>query len=102
MAPIPYHSLDPTEDESRHPAVTSKERIFCVTEKEKEKDKLKKDNVMPTQAAKKSLLQSRKYICHTNNQVVAPLFKTPPTDYATLYSVLSLTQEISAVWLGPE
>ena len=38
----------------------------------------------------------------TNSEVLAPLFKTPPTDYATLYTVLMLTQGISAHVIGPE
>ena len=57
---------------------------------------------MPTWAATKSLVQSGQRVNHTNSDVVAPLFKTSPTDNATLYSVLTLTQEISAVVVGPE
>lgn len=57
---------------------------------------------MPTWAATNSLLQPMQRVDRTNSEVVAPLFKTPPTDYATLYTVLSLTQEISAVVMGPE
>ena len=57
---------------------------------------------MPTWAATKSLLQSGQRVNHTNSDVVVPLFKSSPTDYATLYSVLTLTQEISAVVVGPE
>lgn len=34
--------------------------------------------------------------------MVAPLFKTPPTDLATLYTALKLTQNISAIVVGPD
>ena len=33
---------------------------------------------------------------------MAPLFRQAPTDYATLYTVLELTQNISAVVMGPD
>jgi hypothetical protein len=79
-----------------------KKLILEVTQKVIKKEKLKKTDVMPTWAATKSLLQSRQHVNHTISEVVAPLFKTSPTDYATLYSVLTLTQEISAVVVGPE
>ena len=36
----------------------------------------------------------------TNCEVVAPLFRNSPHDYATLWTVLSLTQEINAQVLG--
>ena len=38
----------------------------------------------------------------TNVEVVAPLFRTSPTDYCTLYTVLCLAQDISALVVGPE
>lgn len=68
------------------------------------REKLAKEAVMPTWAATKSLLlsQSTESPCLTNSEVVAPLFKTSPTDYATLYTVLMLTQGISAFVVGPE
>ena len=34
--------------------------------------------------------------------MIAPLFKTSPTDYGTLYTVLRLTQGISATVVGPQ
>ena len=64
-----------------------------------------KTEVMPTWAATKSLLLSQKSQQNdkrTNSEVVAPLFKSSPTDYSTLYTILCLTQEISAVVVGPE
>jgi len=59
---------------------------------------------MPTWAATKSLLLSRSSQNHglTNTEVIAPLFRTSPTDYGTLYTVLMLTQGISAFVVGPE
>ena len=38
----------------------------------------------------------------TNIDMVAPLFRQPPIDHATLYTVLRLMQDISAVTVGPE
>ena len=38
----------------------------------------------------------------TNTAVVAPLFKSSPTDYGTLYTILQLTQGISAKVVGPQ
>ena len=64
-------------------------------------DKLSKEEVMPSWAGTKSLMLSQ-YQTQTNSDVVAPLFKTSPTDYATLYTVLMLTQGISAFVVGPE
>ena len=49
----------------------------------------------------RGLLQNRS-CSPDNSEVVTPLFKTSPTDYASLYSVLTLTQDISAVVVGPE
>ena len=60
---------------------------------------------MTTWSSTKSLLLSTKSdanIKKTNTEVVAPLFKTSPTDYGTLYTILSLTQGISASVVGPE
>ena len=34
--------------------------------------------------------------------MVAPLFKSSPTDYGTLYTILQLTQGISAKVVGPQ
>ena len=48
------------------------------------------------------LSQSPQNHRQTNSEVVAPLFKTSPTDYATLYTVLMLTQGISAFVVDPE
>ena len=57
---------------------------------------------MPTWAATKSLLsaQSSDKNIRTNKEVIAPLFKSSPTDYGTLYTVL--TQGISASVVGPQ
>ena len=56
---------------------------------------------MPTWSAANSLLLSQQKLTKTNSEPVAPLFRQPPTDYATLYTALMLTQEISAVVVGP-
>ena len=63
-----------------------------------------KEVVMPIWAATNSLLYSVKktQIKNTNREVIVPLFKHSPTDYATLYTVLMLTQNISAVIVGHE
>ena len=59
---------------------------------------------MPTWATTNSLLYSVKktQIKKTNSEVIVLLFKESPTDYATLYTVLVLTHDISAVVGGPE
>ena len=114
MEPTPGHDVAPSSEDvvmaylpdiapssqASEPADNTYNTILNVTQKKRKKEKLKKTYVMPTWAATKSLLQSGQRVNHTNSEVVAPLFKTPPTDYATLYSVLTLTQEISAIVVG--
>lgn len=58
-----------------------------------------KTSIMPTWAATNSLLLqvNSANVSKTHSEVVTPLFRQAPTDYATLYTVLSLTQNISAV-----
>ena len=53
--------------------------------------KLAKEKMMPTWAGTKSLLLSHSSQSHgrTNTEVLALLFKTSPTDYGTLYTVVS-------------
>ena len=65
---------------------------------------LKKSQIMPTWAATKSLLLSKTSISKlkTNSAVVAPLLKTPPTNYGTLYTGLKMAQGISAEIVGPD
>ena len=83
---------------------SSEDHILSTQQPPKKIEKLAKETVMPTWAATKSLLlsQSSNSRYQTNTDVIAPLFKTSPTDYATLYTVLMLTQGISAVVVGPE
>ena len=114
MAPTPGHDVVPSSEDvvmvsltviapnsqASEPADNTYNTILNVTQKKRKKEKLKKTYVMPTWAATKSLLQSGQRVNHTNSEVVATLFKTSPTDYATVYSVLTLTQEISAVVVG--
>ena len=59
---------------------------------------------MPTWAATHSLLLSNAHgsFTRTNTEIIAPLFKTSPTDITTLYTVLMLTQGISAVIVSSE
>ena len=78
--------------------------IISLRERIRKVEKLRKEEVMPTWAATKSLLLSQSSESHvkTNTEVIAPLFKTSPTDYTTLYTVLMLTQGISAFVVGPE
>ena len=116
MAPTLGHNVAPSSEDvvmAFHPDIASSSQvsepadntyniILNVTQKKRKKKKLKKTYVMPTWAATKSVLQSGQRVYHTNSEVVAPFFKTSPTDYATLYSVLTLTQDISAVVVGTE
>lgn len=102
------HSQDSEENLSQ--AESSKDNnqndsILSIKEQMRKSEKLAKEDVMPTWAATKSLLlsQSSKFshTC-TNTAVIAPLFKTSPTDYGTLYTALQLTQGISATVVGPQ
>ena len=59
---------------------------------------------MPTWQATRSLLMSQtesRGRC-VNTEVIAPLLRTSPTDYSTLYTVLTLTQDISSYVVGPQ
>ena len=77
--------------------------LHMSTGTEKKEDS-RSTHVMPTWSATNSLLlQLQKVkLATTNTDVVAPLFRQSPTDYATLYTVLSLTQNISAVVVGKD
>lgn len=79
--------------------------ILSVKENIRKVKKITKEEVMPTWSATKLLLlshSSQQSQSRTNTEVIAPLFKTSPTDYRTLYTVLMLTQGISALVVGPE
>ena len=78
--------------------------ILSVSVKADDKKRLVKQDVMPTWAATRSLLLSNTHesTTRTNTEVIAPLFKTSPTDITTLYTVLMLTQGFSSVVVGPE
>lgn len=82
------------------------EMILEVTERKEKKTRLRKCDVMPTWAATQHLLiknqDGYQPPTKTNVEVVAPLLRTSPTDYGTLYTVLCLAQDISAVVIGPE
>ena len=54
------------------------------------------------QLNKSLLMSSGEIISTTNVGVVAPLFKTSPTHYRTLYTILQLTQGINAHVVGPD
>ena len=92
-----YNSMERDLDDSR---MLSSESILNVSQK-KSKTKLDKSKVVPSWSATNSLLLSQQKLTKTNTEPVAPLFRQPPTDYATLYTALLLTQEISAVVVGP-
>lgn len=91
-----------TNSEVHKPSDVSTHTFLSVIEAPKKTGKRSKTDVMPTWAATKSLIMAGKRVNRTNSEVVTPLFKSPPTDYATLYSILTLTQGISAVVVGPE
>ena len=90
-------------EESVHPV--PEESILSVADSTRKVKKIVKEGVMPTWGATKSLLLKHSLQSptqKTNTEVIAPLFKTSPTDYRTLYTVLMLTQGISAHVVGPE
>ena len=99
-------SIDTSEIESpdNQGAQSLDKSIISVSVKTDERKRLAKKDVMPTWAATRSLLLSntQESITRTNTEVIAPLFKTSPTDITTLYTVLMLTQGVSAVVVGPE
>lgn len=84
----------------------SDEPILVVRERTQTRKKKAKKEVLTTWAGTKSLLLSHSLENQvdklTHSQVIAPLFRTSPTDYTTLYTVLKLTQGISAFVVGPE
>ena len=85
---------------------TITKKIFDVTNERIGKIKIDRTKVMPTWAATNSLVLSKDR-CDikkpkVNTAAMAPLFKTSPTDYATLYTALCLTQEISASVIGSQ
>eukprot|EP00057_Strongylocentrotus_purpuratus_P007692 XP_011662166.1 PREDICTED: uncharacterized protein LOC105437364 [Strongylocentrotus purpuratus] len=63
-----------------------------------------KKTVVPTWAATNSLLvqaQQKGNQSLTKSAIVAPLLRRPPTDYSSLFTILSLAQGISAAVVGP-
>ena len=78
--------------------------ILQITHAIDKKKGSKKYNVMPTWASTQSLLlqNSQQIQKKVNTSAIAPLFKTSPTDYSTLYTVLCLTQNISASVVGSQ
>ena len=77
MTSLPDHDVAPSTQASE-PADNTYNTILNVTQKKRKKEKLKKTYIVPMWAATKSLLQSGQCVNHTNSEVVAPLFKTPP------------------------
>ena len=84
----------------------SDEAILVVKERTQTRKKKAKKEVLTTWAGTKSLLLSHSLENRvdklTHSEVIAPLFRTSPTDYTTLYTLLKLTQGISAFVVGPE
>ena len=81
-----------------------RKQISNVTNERRVRSKVDKTKTMPTWAATNSLLLSKRTVNwkkKVNAVAIAPLFKTSPTDYSTLYTALCLTQEISASVVGP-
>ena len=78
--------------------------IISVSVKADDRKRLAKQNVMPTLAATRSMLLSNTHesITRTHTEIIAPLFKTSSTNITTLYTVLILTQGVSAVVVGPD
>ena len=95
---------DVTPDAESQMSQIAEESIVMADVNSQTRGKIRKEKAMPTWAASKSLLlsESPKEHCRTNTEVIAPLLKTSPTDYATLYTALMLAQGMSAVIVGPE
>ena len=94
--------IEAQEDSVSQPGNSASTPLLRVTKAVKKTNKLPKESVMPTWAATQHILEKQKKpeIVKTNCEVVAPLFRNSPHDYATLWTVLSLTQEINAQVLG--
>ena len=63
-----------------------------------------KETVVPTWGATNSLLvqsQQKGNQSTPKSAIVAPLLRRPPTDYSSLFTILSLAQGISAIVVGP-
>ena len=74
-----------------------------VIKKKVKKDKLTKNSVMPTWSGTQHLLGKHRGetpVVKTNSEPLAPFFRNSPKDWATLYTVLSYTQDVNAVVLG--
>lgn len=104
LEPIPGDILrlsDPVVPE--HTSHGDSGAILSVVEQTQQSPQIPKRDSMPTWASTKSLLLSQSSSEHgtTNSEVIAPLFRASPTDYGTLYTVLSLTQGISTTVVGP-
>ena len=97
-------SIDTSEIESPDNQGALDKSIISVSVKTDERKRLAKKDIMPIWAATRSLLLSNTHesITRTNTEVIATLFKTSPTDITTLYTVLLLTQGVSAVVVCPE
>lgn len=96
--------LERQEAEAAGPSTCDENSIILtLSDRHHKADKLANRDVMPAWAATKSLLLScaSQRPCRTNSEVIASLFRTPPTYYGTLYTVLMLTQNISAFAIGP-
>ena len=82
------------EDEDTESDTTNVESALKVVKSTKKTDKLKKKLVMPTWAATQHLLGKQRGETQdsvTNCEAIAPLFRNPPKDLATLWTVLSHT-----------
>ena len=82
-------------------AVMKVRSILSISTEHQSKSKINKSKVMPTWAATNSLLLLGKKVTKTNSEVLPPLLRRPPTDFASLYTSLKLVQEVSAVVVGP-
>ena len=87
-------------------AQDSDEPILVVKERIQTRKKTVKKEVLTTWAGTKSLLLSHSPENQvdklTHSEVIAQLFRTLPTDYTNLHTVLKLTQGVSAFVVGPE
>ena len=94
-------------DEDTEADTVDAETALKIVKTTKKTGKLKKKSVMPTWAATQHLLAKQKGGTPdkedvTNCEPVAPLFRDSPKDWATLWTVLSHTQDINALVLGED
>lgn len=104
------HQTDPHVEDQGHdthqdqaevePVQYSDDTCLSLKERTPKHDRLAKGEVLPTWAATTSVLLScsSESHCQIYTEVIAPLFKTSPTEYKTLHTVVG-NPSLCGLWL---